>query len=429
MFKQFTGASTLVFKMRVWLIGTLILMAGTVGAHAQDVIKFGIIGPMAFIQGEHHWNGATLAAEEINKAGGIKVGGKAYKVELVKADSNENLSVPDASNAMERILSRDKVNFVIGGFRSEAVLAMQEIAMDYKTIFIGTGATHDSLGQHVKDNYDRYKYWFLLTPMKASDLGKSLFAMFGAVGGQIGKELGVAKPKVAVVAEKVIWTEALVKAAQGAIPKMGMELVGLWQPSPNATDVTAELSAIKSSGAQIVLTILSGSVGVTLGRQMAEMELPAVAFGINVEAQGDSFMEATAGKGNYVSTLNTFAAGVENTPKTVAFVDTYKKRFGKTPAYTAATHDALLLVKEVIEKENTLDSDKLVAALEKVDTTTAASRLKFDEFHTVIFGPGFATGLGVQWQDGKQVAFWPNNWNGVTYKGVVPFKIPPSLKK
>ena len=95
-----------------------------VGAHAQT-IKIAILGPMSFVQGENHWAGAEMARDEINKAGGIKVGGKTMRVELVRADTNEIASVPDATNAIERVITRDKVDFLIGGFRSEAVLAMQ----------------------------------------------------------------------------------------------------------------------------------------------------------------------------------------------------------------------------------------------------------------------------------------------------------------
>ena len=39
-------------------------------------IKIGVIGPMAYVQGEHHWYGAQLAAEEINAEGGVLVGGE-----------------------------------------------------------------------------------------------------------------------------------------------------------------------------------------------------------------------------------------------------------------------------------------------------------------------------------------------------------------
>src|SRR4030042_5164921 len=100
-----------------------LLMAMGMPANAADVIKIGVIGPMNFVQRKGHWNGATLAAEEINAQGGIQVGNKKMKIELVKADSNEFINLTDATNAMERLMTQSKVDFVVGGSRSEAVLA------------------------------------------------------------------------------------------------------------------------------------------------------------------------------------------------------------------------------------------------------------------------------------------------------------------
>jgi len=82
------------------------------------------------------------------------------KSELVKADSNELLSLTDATNAMERLITSDKVDFIVGGFRTEAVLPMQDIAMYNKKIFIGTGAAHPELCLRVAKDYNRYKYFF-----------------------------------------------------------------------------------------------------------------------------------------------------------------------------------------------------------------------------------------------------------------------------
>src|SRR4249920_179501 len=139
------------------------------GAQAQTV-KIAVLGPMAFVQGENHWAGAEMARDEINKAGGINVGGKRMQVELIRADTNEIQSVPDATNAIERVITRDKADFLIGGFRSEAVLAMQEVAMDNKKIFLGVGAAHSKLGLNVEQDYNRYKYWFRVAPTKDVDL-------------------------------------------------------------------------------------------------------------------------------------------------------------------------------------------------------------------------------------------------------------------
>jgi branched-chain amino acid transport system substrate-binding protein len=285
-------------------------MAFGLPAYAAKRIKIGVIGPMSFMQGKGHWNGATVAAEEINAKGGIQVGKKRMKIELVKADSNEFLSMTDATNAMERLMTRDKVDFVVGGFRSEAVLAMQDIAMDYKKIFVGAGAAHPEICARVGRDYDRYKYWFRVTPMNSRYLVKITLINLATVSGMLKKVLGIEKPKVAIVAEKAMWIDPMITAIKANIPKMGMELVGIWRPSATATDVTAELTAVQRKEAQIIFTIFSASVGITFARQAGELKIPAAFTGINVEAQKDGFLAATQGKGNYAVSITTFVRGV-----------------------------------------------------------------------------------------------------------------------
>ena len=166
----------------VTILVSIFIAAVCFPAWGAKTIKIGVIGPMQFVQGKGHWNGAVMAAEEINAKGGVKVGDKKMKIELVKADSNEFLNVTDATNAMERLMSRDRVDFVVGGFRSEAVLAMQDIAMDYKKIFIGCGAAHPELCTRVAKDYDTYKYFFRGTPFNSSYLVRTAFIHIATVG-------------------------------------------------------------------------------------------------------------------------------------------------------------------------------------------------------------------------------------------------------
>jgi branched-chain amino acid transport system substrate-binding protein len=294
---------------------------------------------------------------------------------------------------------------------------MQEVAMDNKKIFLGCGAADAKLGANVEKNYDRYKYWFRVAPLNSPGLGKTLFAVLGTIAGQIRADLKKETPKVAILAEKVIWTEAIVKAAQANLPKMKMEVVGLWQPSPVATDVTAELAAIDRAGADLVFTALSGPVGIVVGRQMGERKMRTVAFGINVEAQKDGFWEATAGKGNYVATLDTYAE-VEMTPKMIPFVKAFKERFHKSPTYNAGTYDAIDLLKTAIEKVGSIDADKLVPVIEKTTSVGTGAILEFDKSHDPIWGLGKYTGIAVQWQNGKKVPFWPPQVKGMQKFGL-----------
>ncbi|MCL4426387.1 MAG: ABC transporter substrate-binding protein, partial [Firmicutes bacterium] len=322
-------------------------------------IRIGVAGPMGFVQGEHHWLGATMAAEEINKAGGIKVGNEARPIQLGKVDTNEINSVSDATSAIERALTVDKVNFLVGGFRTEAVFAMQEVAMDHKTIFLGAGAAHPELCQRVEKNYDRFKYWFRVTPVNSMNLAKIDFLLLAEVAKVLKDQLGIAKPKVAQLAEKAVWADPIVAAADKNIPAMGLELVGTWRPSATATDVTAELNAIKDAGAHIIFANLSGPVGIPVGRQWGELQIPAMPVGIFVEAQKDGWWEATGGKGNYVATINTYARTAIS-EKTIPFYDEFVKRCKQFPTYNAGTYDCLYILKESMEKAGTTEADPII---------------------------------------------------------------------
>jgi branched-chain amino acid transport system substrate-binding protein len=421
------------------MMATLCLvLAIALPARAADTIKIGVIGPMNFTQGQGHWNGATMAAEEINAKGGVQVGQKKMMIELVKADSNEFINLTDATNAMERLMTQNKVDFVVGGFRTEAVMAMQDIAMDYKKIFIGCGAAHPELCLRVAKDYNKYKYFFRGTPFNSMFLVQTSFIHLGTVGAILKKSLNLPQVKIAVVGEKAVWTEPMIKAAEGTIPKMGMEVAGIWQPSDKATDVTAELSAIQRSGAHIIFTMFSASVGITFARQAGELKVPAVQVGINVEAQKDGFWQATQGMGNYVMTLNTYARGVEYNELTSPFVDTYVKRFNETPTYNADTYSAIKhSLVPAIEKTATLDADKLVAFMENQEHMVPSGKVAYLKdaegrpLHELRWGPGYLTSLGVQWQDRELKGVWPNQWKAtpeapeITYKGIVPYKIPP----
>jgi branched-chain amino acid transport system substrate-binding protein len=410
------------------LIACLVMMGVSCGDEEEaNEIKVGVIGPMQFQMGEHHWMGATLAADEINAAGGIQVGDDSYDIVLVQVDSNELVSVPDASSAAEEAITVDNVDVLMGTIRSEAALAVQEVAMDYETIFMVCGSSETAMSEKVAEDYDRYKYWFRITPVNNTALGQLNFLLVGAVAQEIGAQL-LMPPKLAVLAEKASWTEAIVAAAQAYLPPQGIEVVGVWQPSDKATDVTAELTAIEAAGANMIMTALSGPVGIPYARAWEELEIPAASVGINVMAQADDFFVNTGGFGNYEMTLNTLARDVELTEKTLPFIEAFVEETGEMPTYNAGTYDALYVLKEAIERADSVDMDDIVVELENTDYNSVAGRIVFDDNHDLTWGPGYVTALGVQWQDGELKGVWPpadGSWNGVAYEGIVDYQMPP----
>ena len=421
-------------KGAIILLLASLIMAGVscCPSEAANEIKIGVIGPMDYIQGEHHWYGAQMAAEEINAQGGIMVGNESYQIKLVQIDSNEIISPTDAVTAMERLITVDEVDFVVGGFRSESVIAMQEKAMEYGMIFLGCGASDVLLCERVAEDYDTYKYWFRVSPVNGNYLTQISFMLAGMVAQEVGALTYPEAPKVAILAENMMWADPLVAYAEATFPGLGMEVIGTWRPSQTATDVTAELTAIELAGANMIYTVVSGPLGVAYTTQWGQLKIPAASVGINVEAQKGDFLDVTDGYGAYETTLNTYAR-VNITAETIPFFDSFVEEVGEVPIYTAGTYEALYILKAAIESADTLDADTVVTALEATDLIGPAGRLVYmgtdtDTPHDITWGVGYVTGLGVQWQDGELECVWPNaggSLGELEYEGTVDYILPP----
>jgi branched-chain amino acid transport system substrate-binding protein len=415
-------------------------------ASSEPVIKLGVIGPMKFVYGDHQWKAAQLAADEINSAGGVSVNGEAHRFELLKADDNSFQSIPDAVSAMQRVITVKEADFVVGGFRSEAVLAQQEVMADNQTIFLGTGSAHDEQSERVGENYERYKYWFRVGPHRSSVEARYYVSVAWPAARAIRKELGVDKPRVAILADKAQWADPVVANAKQVFTDMGCEVVGEWRPSFTASSVTAELSAIKSAGAHLIFQLFAGPAGSAVSKQWSELRIPAAIAGVNIEGGKLSQWENTNGKCNYLGTADGVNPGVAVTEKTLPFLEAFDQRFDAFPVYTGVgTYDAVYILKEAIEQAGTLETDAVIKALEKTDYIGTTGRFVFTGTdhkapHDVKFGPDYTSVLAVQWQNGDRVAYWPDGrelpqalldigmpsgWDEVEYEGVKDYILPP----
>ena len=116
-------------------------------------------------------------------------------------------------------------------------------------------------------------------------------------------------------------------------------------------------------------------------------------------------------------------------PWTMKFYDAYTKKWGVEPEGlgSSSSYMAVYVLKDAIERAGSLDSDKVVAALEKTDMMGVYGRIRFDpKGHQII--PSFdpkegAVGSIIQWQDGKRVVVFPKS----IAKGEI--QLPPWMKK
>lgn len=132
--------------LRTAAAGAGIAVAGRLGFPAllraqSDVIKVGHLTPRTgFLAplGEYGYNAAKLAVDEINAAGGVL----GRKVELISEDSvNPGVAV----NKAQKLIERDKVNFLIGEINSGSALAIAQVAERFRVLYLNTGANSDAL--------------------------------------------------------------------------------------------------------------------------------------------------------------------------------------------------------------------------------------------------------------------------------------------
>lgn len=128
-------------------LGAMLFGALTLHVAAQETLRIGALvtlsGPGA-AWGQAMKNAAELAADKVNAAGGLEVGGKKYKVEIVAYD--DKYQAGEAVTVANRLVFEDKVKYIIGPTGSAPTLAVQPLTEKNKVITSTLGFTNKALG-------------------------------------------------------------------------------------------------------------------------------------------------------------------------------------------------------------------------------------------------------------------------------------------
>jgi len=389
-------------------------------------IKIGIIRNL-FIQGEGMEEASIMAAEDINDAGGV-LGRK-----LIVAFGDEGTEATTGVAEITRLITVEDVDFITGGFRTEIVIPMKEVAMDYKKILIITGAAttelFNSLGSYtmpdykdnVQGNYDRYKYMFRVMPPNSTLLFSGTLIPY--LRNHLVPMLGGSEEspvRVAAVIENLAWCDLLNEVyekffAVGFGTNMEKVREKAWRPGHTETDFSSILTAVKDSGAELIVHVFSGEAGLAYVKQWGEMEIPAVTIGINVLSQNSEMWDDTDGKCEYEAFISS-PPRVNLTAGLIPWWDRYVGRWGHDPVYTSlGAYDAIFALKDGIEGAGSLDSDDVVTALEGSLRDTLMGRGGFTRYHDVLIIDSYpmtehkewVTPLIVQWRDGQREVLYP----------------------
>lgn len=364
-------------RLCIGLLGaTLAAGTATGAALAQDTIKIGIIQPLTgsvAYNGNSAVQGAQLALEEINAAGGVL--GK--KIELVVEDGQ--CKPANSVNAAEKLIQRDKVAAILGAFCSSATLAVMPVTQAAKVPHI-TGV---SSAAHLTEKGNT---WFF----RATETDALLAKSFSEI---LVKQLKL--KKVAYIGVNDDFGRGAVAEFEKNMSALGATTVMKEYFEHGTSDFYTLLTKLKTSGADGVFVSAETQDGSTFVRQKAEFGLNLKVFGVGSWATPD-FMKLAGKASNGIYAAVPYASTIQ-TPKNVAFVKAFEAKHKLSPGkYSAALYNALRILVEAIGRSGSTDADKIRQALHQTNYEGPNGHFEFDE-------KGQATGFTVvlvQLQDG-----------------------------
>lgn len=343
--------------------------AGTTVASAQDVIRFGaplpITGPLA-PEAVKQQQGYDLWAEQANKAGGINVGGKKYKVEIVYSDYQSN--TPRSVQTTEQMITQEKVNFMFGPFGSGAAKAASTIAEKYKVPMLAATASSVQV-------YDQnYKYLFgTFTPNDT--LTTPLTKLVKAKAADV--------KKVAILARNDLFPLAIAQEMEKSAKENGLEVVYFEKYAINTLDHSATLSQIKSLSPQWIFVTGYTNDLLLVRKQMADQQIKA---GVVTMIAGPAYQEFIDSAGPTAENISSASwwhpaekyDGKDIFGSTANFVKLFKDKYKSEPDYAHASAAVCgALFQMAIEKAGSLDRDKVRDELAKMDVVTFWGPVKF----------------------------------------------------
>ena len=398
----------------VLLTGFLLMPSGA--AWAEEPIVIGCPLSTAFLYGWDAERGVKLAVEEINAKGGVDVGGekRPFRVEVIDTrDLEPGVPVSEALLAVEKLILEKEADFLLGGpVRSEAALAAMPLLSKHKKIsIVTTGVLTPKYHAMVAENYDKYKYCFRIHG-EAKQLVGEIIANFVKLREKHGLT------KIFVMVQDVAHARGAGEIISKVAASKGFEVLGMEVFPTGSTDYSMGLLKAKREGAQILNIWMDMPESSILLKQWYDMKLPALPFGSTLAAaEQPGFWKATEGKGEYTlcNVVNAGNAPSEATSWTMPFYNAYEEKWGVAPEGlgSSSSYMSVYVLKDAIERARTLDSDKVVEALEKTDMMGVYGRIRFDpKSHQVI--PALdpeegAVGTILQWQDGKRIVVYPES--------------------
>jgi branched-chain amino acid transport system substrate-binding protein len=399
--------------MKTRLLFCLILSVGLLQVHAtggiatsqtRQTIPFGaaisLSGPYSNL-GHQIKAGYEIAAEDINRTGGIfvKEYGKKIPIEVIVQDTE---SIPmKAVNRMEWLYTEKKV-VAYGGEGN--IVNGQGVAEKNKIPTFAIAAPH--LGPHERG----LKYWF--SPFaKSPDIAQNICDVLETIPAE-------KRPKaVAIFQAQDNWGVEQAGAFRKEVLQRGYKIVADEKHSPLTKDFSPLIMAAKNAGAEVVFSSPIAPDGMTMMRQMKEMDYNPKAVVVIRGAEDLSWGKALGPLGDYVILAGMSWHHSVKYPGVDKLNTAFQSKFGR-PAdlLTGSAYASIQILAAAIEKAGTLDTTKIRDAISATDMMTVMGKVKFRPNGTLI-DPCPAV---VQWLAGNRRLVWPKKFRETSFVYPIP---------
>lgn len=367
-------------------------------ATTQNVVKIGGLYPLSgenAIMGQGNADGLALAINEINQAGGIKSLGGA-KIEIVWGDTQGKPEI--GISEVTRLVQQENVVAIVGAYQSSVTTPATQEAERLKTPFLVSMAISDKITER------GFKYTFRVCP-KASWYAKDQVTFLQDLKDLAGLEV----KQVALLHEDTDFGESTAEGQKKYLQEAGMEMVLEVKYSSSAADLTTEVSKIKASNPDAVLTVtyLNDALLIARARQaLGLMNIPFIdAAGGTLDAEFVKQL-GPAAEGWFTEVeFSKFAVGAN------VLNDAFKAMFGEDITGNGAyAYQAGYVIADALERAASIDREAVRAALAATDMRAGThhvvmptDRIYFDESGQNPNAPLFI----VQIQNGELIPVWP----------------------
>ena len=356
-------------KTMIGVIGTIFILTSSM-AFAQEVIKIGASVSMTGAQsrfGNMVKNGYELWKDAVNEKGGINVGATKYKVAITYYDDQSDPQV--SAKLTEKLITEEKVQFLLGPYSSGITLATSAIAEKYNMINMACTANADSV-------YTRgYKNVFSILP-PASVILHSFLEMLNT--------FSPVPQKLAVIYPTDLFPQNVAEGARDYAKKMNLDVAFFENYPKGAKDLSSLLLKVKTTKPDVLIGTGYLDDAILAVRQSKDQRIDYKATVFTTGPELEDFTKNLAKDADYVYGVSWWMPEMNYKgpvfDSTQGYAALFAKRFGPGLTYqAAAASQGGLLLQLAIEKAKSLDMDKVREALRSYEGTTFWGQTKFDE--------------------------------------------------